>query len=138
MSVSLHLQAELEQVKPWLLPWLLPETCAVLVQYGVWLGIYAEQLSPHLSDIEELAVPLSQHLPVWCVVFDRQTEVYNFDKGALQNLSQSPPEGVASAELLEFETALSLLRAGVLKGVLLEPESEKPGLAEFFGRSRDE
>jgi hypothetical protein len=138
MSISLHLQAKLEQVKLWLLPWLLPETRAVLMLHGAWLSVYAEQLSPDLSDIEELAVPLSQHLPVWCVVFDRQTEVYHFDKGALQNISQTPPEGIGLAELLEFEAALSLLRTGVLAGVLLEPEPEKPGMAEFFGRSRDE
>jgi hypothetical protein len=138
MSVSMHLQTELEQVKPWLLPLLLPENRVVLVQRGAWLGIYAEQLSADLSDIEELAVPLSQHLPVWCVIFERQTEVYAFDKGALQSLNQPPPEGVAPSDLLEFDTALSLLRSGVLAGVLLEPEPEKPGLAEFFGRSSDE
>jgi hypothetical protein len=138
MSVSLHLQAELEPVKAWLLPLLLPETRAVLVQGSIWLGIYAEQISPELSDIEELAVPLSQHLPVVCVVSERHTEIYTFDKGALQSLDQTLPKGIDSGDLLEFETALSLLRSGVLAGDLLEPEPEKPGLAEFFGRSRDE
>jgi hypothetical protein len=138
MSVSLHLQAELEPVKAWLLPLLLPETRAVLVQSGVWLGIYAEQISSDLSDIEELAVPLSQHTPVCCVVLERQTEMYTFEKGALQSVHQTLPKGIASGDLLEFETALSLLRSGVLAGVLLETEPEKPGLAEFFGRSDDE
>jgi hypothetical protein len=138
MSVSLHLQAQLEPVQCLLLPLLLPETRAVLVPNGVWLGIYAEQISPDLSDIEELAVPLSQHAPVFCVVLERQTEVYTFGKGALQSLAQTLPAGLVPSDLLEFETALSSLRSGLLRGVLLEPEPEKPGLAEFFGRSRDE
>jgi hypothetical protein len=138
MGVSLHLQANLEQVGTWLLPLLLPESCAVLVQRGTWLDIYAEQISADLSDIEELAVPLSQHQPIYCVVLERQSEVYCFHKGALQSLSPTLPEGIDPKHLLEFETARALLRTGVLQGLLLESEPEKPGLAEFFGRSADE
>jgi hypothetical protein len=138
MSVSLHLQAEFEQVGAWLLPLLLPETCAVLVVRGAWLDIHAEQISPDLSDIEELAVPLSQHVSVFCSILERQTEVYCFHKGALQSITQTLPNGVAPDNLLEFETARALLRTGVLQGRLLESEPEKPGLAEFFGRSEDE
>jgi hypothetical protein len=138
MSVSLHLQAKLERGRAWLLPLLLPESCVVLAQRDSWLDIYAEQMSADLSDIEELCVPLSQHTPIYCVVFERQVEVYCFFKGALQSLSQALPEGIAQNHLFEYETARVLLRTGVLQGLLLEFEPEKPGLAEFFGRSADE
>jgi hypothetical protein len=138
MSVSLHFQASLEATKPLLLPLLLPETRAVLVSFGAWLGLYAEQLSSDLSDLEEFAVPLSQHSHVFCVIQERQTEVYTFAKGALQHVTQTLPDGVFSEHLLEFETAVALVKTGVLQGVLLESEPEKPGLAAFFGRSVDE
>lgn len=138
MSISLHLEADPEPIKALLLPLLLPETQAILVERSGWLGIYAEQLSSDLSDIEELAVPLSQHTTVYCVIHDRQTEVYTFHRGALQHLDQTLPDGILPKDLLEFETALSLLRAGVLQATLLAPEPEKPSLAEFFGRSIDE
>ncbi|MFN3265393.1 MAG: hypothetical protein ACK41E_01005 [Deinococcales bacterium] len=138
MSVSLHLEANSTPTQALLMPLLLPATQAVLMQRSSWLHIYAEQLSADLSDIEELAVPLSQVAPVYCVLIERQTEVYIFDKGALQHITQTLPTGILSEDLLEFDTAVSLVRTGVLEGILLAPEPEKPGLAEFFGRSVDE
>jgi hypothetical protein len=140
MSVSLHLKANLENVQRCLEPLLLPESMIILVPRQDWISIYAEQLSEDISDIEELAVPLSSLAEVLAVISERYTEVYRFSKGALHSLEHQIPTQLPREAIAEFSTIQTLSRAGLLpKGsLILEKEAEKPGLAEFFGRSEDE
>ena len=140
MSVSLHLKANLTKVQPCLEPLLLPESMIILVPRQDWVSVYAEQLSEDISDIEELAVPLSNLAEVLAVISERYTEVYRFSKGALYSLEQQIPNELPREAITELSTIQTLSRAGLLpKGsVILEKEAKKPGLAEFFGRSEDE
>jgi hypothetical protein len=140
MSVSLHLKANLSDVQHCLEPLLLAESIMILVPRKDWVSVYAEQLSEDISDIEELAVPLSDLAEVLVVISERYTEVYRFSKGALHSLEQQIPTELPREAIAELNTIQTLSRAGLLpKGSLnLEKEATKPGLAEFFGRSEDE
>jgi hypothetical protein len=140
MSVTLHLKADLSNIKSCLEPLLLPESIIILVPREEWVSIYAEQLSEDISDIEELAVPLSDFAEVLAVISERYTEVYRFSKGALHSLEQRIPSELPREAISDFSTIQTLSRAGLLPSgsITLEKEAEKPGLAEFFGRSEDE
>lgn len=140
MSVSLHIKANLSHVQRCLEPLLLPESIMILVPHQEWVSVYAEQLSENISDIEELAVPLSYLAEVLVIISERYTEVYRFSKGALHNLEQQIPSELPREAIIELSTLQTLSRAGLLpKGSLtLEKEADKPGLAEYFGRSEDE
>lgn len=140
MGVSLHLLSNLEQVRACLEPLLLPDSTAILVPRGAWLSIYAEQLSSDISDIEELAAPLSELSEVYAIIAERQLEVYVFSKGALQQIQSNPPPDLPDDAINEFEVLQSPAKADLLPSgsQILENEAAKPGLAEFFGRSEDE
>ncbi len=140
MSVSLHLQTSFETVEQILKPLLLSDSLAILVPHQDWVSIYAEQLSENISDIEELAVPLSEITEVIAIIHERYTEVYRFKKGALQSLEHQLPTEVPHEAIAEFSTIQTLARAELLpiNSRILENEAEKPGLAEYFGRSQDE
>ena len=140
MGVSLHLKSSLEAVRACLEPLLLPDSSAILVPREAWLSVYAEQLSPDISDIEELAVPLSILTEVYAVIAERQLEVYVFSKGALQGIQQTTPSDLPDDALSELSIVKTLARTGLLPSgsQTLEREAAKPGLAEFFGRSEDE
>jgi hypothetical protein len=141
MGVSLHLQASLAEVQNCLAPLLLADSNALLLQNQIWVSIYAEQLSEYISDIEELAVPLSSLAAVTAVIAEtRSNEVYIFFKGALQSVSAQLPEDLPLESINDYETLIVLARAGMLSQtfVQLTRDADKPGLAEFFGRSSDE
>ena len=140
MSVSLHIKADLSHVRGCLEPLLLPESMIILVPRQDWVSVYAEQLSEDISDIEELAVPLSDLAEVLAVISQRYTEVYRFSKGALHSLEHQIPNELPREAISELSTIQTLSRAGLLPdgSQTFEKEAEKPGLAEFFGRSEDE
>jgi hypothetical protein len=140
MSVSLHVQISLEATEKKLKPLLLSDSLAILVPHQDWVSVYAEQLSENISDIEELAVPLSAITEVIAIIHERYTEVYRFKKGALQSLEHTLPNEIPRQAIADFSTIQTLARAGLLpeNSRILENEAEKPGLAEYFGRSQDE
>ena len=140
MSVTLHLKADLSKVQDCLEPLLLPESIMILVPRQDWVSVYAEQLSEDISDIEELAVPLSDLAEVLVVISERYTEIYRFSKGALHSLEQQVPSELPREAISELSTIQALARSGLLPNgsQTFEKEAEKPGLAEFFGRSEDE
>ncbi len=134
MGLSLHLKAKLEAVLRCLEPLLLPDSRAVLVPHLGWVSVYAEQLLD-LSDIEELAVPLSEMSDVIVLT---ATQIYGFRKGVIQEQAlpdQFPKEAISNFETIQAQALAGLLPIGTR---ILEHEAEKPGLAEFFGRSQDE
>ena len=122
--VALHLRAEIRALAEALMALLLPDTSAVLTPHEGWVSLHAEQLSEDLADISELAAPLSARFgEVWA----SGSLYYRFSAGELQETTHNRPEGLP----LEPEDDA----AGTLR---VSREPEKPGLAEFFGRSQDE
>ncbi len=141
VSVSLHLKSQIQKIQQHLESLLLPDSSALLIQQNTWLSIYAEQLSEQISDIEELAVPLSSLVEVIAVIADkRSNEVYVFSKGALQSVSATIPTDLPASNLNDYETVQTIAKAGLITEphLFITREAEKPGLAEFFGRSEDE
>ena len=127
MNPALYLRGDLRAVAVALEELLLPDSSAVLWQIGDWVSVAAEQLSEDLADIAELAEPLSEQFgEVWA----HATLYHRFQGGAfVETVHTAPPD--LPLEPNDLET----LPAGAIR-VTREPE--KPGMAEFFGRSEDE
>ncbi len=130
MGVRLLLRAPIRAAAETLEPHLLPDTSAVLLPHGDWVSLHAEQLSEDLADISELAVPLSVAFhEVWAAA----TLYYRFQAGELAETFHSPPEGVPlEGQNWDWDDELPESAVRVTR------DAEKPGLAEFFGRSHDE
>ncbi len=126
MNPALYLRGDARAVAMALEELLLPDSSAVLWQTSDWVGVAAEQLSEDLADLAELAEPLSLEFgEVWA----HATLYHHFEAGAfVETVHIAPPN-------LPFEDDLEALPAGAIR-VTREPE--KPGMAEFFGRSADE
>jgi hypothetical protein len=129
MSVALHLKAPLTEIAETLTAWLLPDSSAVLIPSGDWVSVHAEQLSEDLADITDLAAPLSSAFgEVWAT----GSLHHRFQNGALLETTHLRPEWLP----LEVDADLD---DDVPEGaVRVSREADKPGLAEFFGRSADE
>jgi hypothetical protein len=129
MGVTLHLRAPITAVTRTIEPLLLPDSSAVLIPTGDWVSVHAEQLSEDLADITELAAPLSEAFGlVWAVT----TLHHRFEHGAHLETTHMPPDGVPLEATLDEDAALPE------NAVRVTRDADKPGLAEFFGRSRDE
>lgn len=126
MNPALYLRGDAREVAVVLEKLLLPDSSAVLWQSGDWVSIAAEQLSEDLADLAELSDPLSVHFgTVWA----HATLYHRFEEGAFVETVHTAPSD------LPLEQDLEALPAGAIH-VTREPE--KPGMAEFFGRSEDE
>ena len=127
MNPALHLRGDARVVASALEELLLPDSSAVLWQSGDWVSVSAEQLSEDLADLAELAEPLSLKFgAVWA----HATLYHRFENGAfVETVHSAPPDLPITPNDLET------LPAGAIR-VTREPE--KPGMAEFFGRSEDE
>jgi hypothetical protein len=126
VNPALHLRGDLQAVAVALEELLLPDSSAVVWQTGDWVSVAAEQLSEDLADIAELSEPLSEQFgTVWA----HTTLYHRFEAGAFVETVHAAPPG------LPLEQNLEALPAGAIR-VTREPE--KPGMAEFFGRSTDE
>ena len=126
MNPALYLRGDARAVAVALEELLLPDSSAVVLQSGAWVSIAAEQLSEDLGDIAELSEPLSEQFgTVWA----HATLYHRFEGGAfIETTHTAPPD-------MPLEQDLEALPAGAIR-VTREPE--KPGMAEFFGRSEDE
>ena len=126
MNPALYLRGDARAVAVALEELLLPDSSAVVLQSGDWVSVAAEQLSEDLGDIAELSEPLSEQFgTVWA----HATLYHHFEGGAfIETTHTAPPD-------LPLEQDLETLPAGAIR-VTREPE--KPGMAEFFGRSEDE
>lgn len=126
MNPALYLRGDARAVAVALEELLLPDSSAVVLQSGDWVSVAAEQLSEDLADIAELAEPLSLEFgAVWA----HATLYHRFEEGAFVETAHTAPSD------LPLEQDLETLPAGAIR-VTREPE--KPGMAEFFGRSEDE
>ena len=127
MNPALYLRGDARVVASVLEELLLPDSSAVLWQSGDWVSVSAEQLSEDLADLAELAEPLSLKFgAVWA----HATLYHRFESGAfVETVHSAPPDLPITPNDLET------LPAGAIR-VTREPE--KPGMAEFFGRSADE
>jgi hypothetical protein len=129
MSVALHLKAPLSDIADMLEALLLPDSSAVLVPRGDWVSVYAEQLSQDLADITELAAPLSSAFgSVWAT----SDLHHRFDNGAHAETTHVLPKDVPSEFEVDVDDELPR------DAVRVTRDADKPGLAEFFGRSSDE
>lgn len=126
MNPALYLRGDLRVVAVALEELLLPDSSAVLWQTSDWISVAAEQLSEDLADIAELAEPLSE---AFGTVWAHATFYHRFENGAfIETIHTAPLD-------LPLEQDLETLPANAIR-VTREPE--KPGMAEFFGRSEDE
>ncbi|NJK43409.1 MAG: hypothetical protein HC933_03325 [Pleurocapsa sp. SU_196_0] len=129
MSVALHLRAPITAVARTLEPLLLPDSSAVLIPHGDWVSVHAEQLSEDLADITELAAPLSE---AFGLVWAATTLHHRFEHGTHLETTHTPPTDVPLEVTLDEDAVLPD------NAVRVTRDADKPGLAEFFGRSRDE
>jgi hypothetical protein len=129
MSLALHLKAPLSEIADMLEPLLLPDSSAVLVPRGDWVSVYAEQLSEDLADITELAAPLSSAFGSVWVTGELH---YRFENGLHLETTHVFPKGVPAETELDLDDDLPR------DAVRVTRDADKPGLAEFFGRSSDE
>ncbi len=126
MNPALYLRGDARAVALALEEWLLPDSSAVVLQSGDWVSVAAEQLSEDLADLAELSEPLSLEFgEVWA----RATLYHRFKAGAFVETVHAAPSD------FPLEDDLETLPAGAIR---VTRESEKPGMAEFFGRSEDE
>lgn len=127
MNPALYLRGDARAIAVALEELLLPDSSAVLWQSGDWVSVAAEQLSEDLADLAELSEPLSEQFgTVWA----HATLYHRFESGAfVETVHVAPPD------LPLEDDAGETLPAGAIR-VTREPE--KPGMAEFFGRSEDE
>lgn len=126
MNPALYLRGDARAVAMALEQLLLPDSSAVLWQSGDWVSVAAEQLSEDLADIAELSEPLSEQFgTVWA----HATLYHRFEGGAFIETVHTNPPG------LPLERDLETLPAGAIR---VTRDAEKPGMAEFFGRSTDE
>lgn len=127
MNPALYLRGDVRAVAVALEQLLLPDSSAVLWQSGAWVSIAAEQLSEDLADIAELSEPLSEQFgTVWA----HATLYHRFEGGAFVETVHTAPPDVP----LE-QDASETLPVGAIR---VTRHAEKPGMAEFFGRSADE
>ena len=127
MNPVLYLRGDARGVAGQIQELLLPDSSAVLWQSGDWVSVSAEQLSEDLADLAELSEPLSLRFgAVWA----HATLYHRFENGAFAETVHDAP-----TDLPLEPTDLETLPAGAIR-VTREPE--KPGMAEFFGRSSDE
>ena len=127
MNPALHLRGDARAVAVVLKELLLPDSSAVLWQTSDWVSVAAEQLSEDLGDIAELSEPLSLEFgTVWA----HATLYHRFEGGAfVETVHTAPPD------LPLEQDAGETLPAGAIR---VTRDAEKPGMAEFFGRSEDE
>ena len=127
MNPALHLRGDARAVAVALEELLLPDSSAVLWQTSDWVSVAAEQLSEDLGDIAELSEPLSLEFgTVWA----HATLYHRFEGGAfVETVHTAPPD------LPLEQDAGETLPAGAIR---VTRDAEKPGMAEFFGRSEDE
>ena len=127
MNPALYLRGDLQVVAALLGELLLPDSSAVLWQSGNWVCVGAEQLSEDLADLAELAEPLSLEFgAVWA----HATLYHRFADGVFVETVHTVP-----SDLPITSNDLGTLPAGAIR---VTRDAEKPGMAEFFGRSEDE
>ncbi len=138
MIASLHLETtNLERVKTLLLPNLQPNSSVFLRVNNGWTQIYFDQFldDGDSDDFESVALGLSQlALIVSCFGEVAPAQIKSFQHGLelARTVKLEQPD-------LSFEDLQALEDQGTLEGYKkLEFEADKPGLAEFFGRSADE
>ena len=127
MNPTLHLRGDLRVVAAVLEELLLPDSSAELWQSGDWISVEAEQLSEDLADIAELAEPLSLEFGV---VWAHATLYHRFEGGAFAKTLHSAP--------LDLPITPNDLETPPAGAIRVTKDAEKPGMAEFFGRSADE
>jgi hypothetical protein len=138
MIASLHLEtSDLEHVKNLLTPNLHANSSAFLRVWGGWTQIYFDQYldDADSDDFESVALGLSHFaLTVSCFGEEIPATIKSFHHGleVATTLQLEQPD-------LSFEDLQALEDDGKPIGYeKLEFEADKPGLAEFFGRSQDE
>lgn len=138
MIASLHLETtDLERVKTLLMPNLQANSSVFLRVKNGWTQVYFDQFldDGDTDDFESVARGLSSFaLTVSCFGEEIPVTIKSFRN----NLEVSTTSNLEQPDL-SFDDLQELEDAGTLLGYeKLEFEADKPGLAEFFGRSEDE
>ncbi len=138
MIASLHLETtDLEHVKTLLIPNLQPNSSVFLRVNNGWTQIYFDQFleNSDSDDFESVARGLSSFaLTVSCFGEEIPATIKSFH----HNLELATTIKLEQPDL-SFDDLQELEDAGTLTDAeKLEFEADKPGLAEFFGRSTDE
>ncbi len=138
MIASLQLETtDLERVKTLLMPNLQPNSSAFLRVSNGWTQVYFDQFldAGDKDDFESVARGFSNFaLTVSCFGEKIPAQIKSF-RHNLEVATTVKPEQPD----LGFEDLQALEDAGTLENYeKLELEADKPGLAEFFGRSTDE
>lgn len=140
----MHVQTDdLEGVQSKLERTLAPDFAAYVGREGAWVSVLAEELETHdMDDLRRLAMPLTKFGQVVAFVGEGdEIEIWRFPDGERVASDDLEARAKAFGIALECITHFDALegQAIVPEGfVRLEPEAEKPGLKEFFGRSQDE
>jgi hypothetical protein len=119
-----------------------PGFAAYVAATDHWVSIIAEQLETfEPEDLEQLAVPLSDFGLTIGFFGHEDLEVWQFPSGQRERVTWAELEaraetlGIPTEHITQFEALEEEPGEGFVR---LEPEPEKPGLKEFFGRSEDE
>ncbi len=142
---SIHVQTpDLQAVRAELERVLEPNFSAYVAVRGAWVSVLAEELETP-DDFTHLAGPLSKLGSVIGLLGDGDLQILRFPDG-LERVPWDELEartrtlGIVLEQIADFDAIDALDEVGALPEgfVRLEREPEKPGLKEFFGRSRDE